>query len=327
MAKSKKFDPTKEIPDLKGKIALVTGGNASIGYHTVHQLARHGAKVYLGARSEERAKRAIEKMQHEGLGTGSVEWLSLDLARARTAKAGAELFLTKEDKLDILVNSAGLLARDYELNEDGIVTTFATNFVGPFVFTNTLLPLLEKTAAVEGSDVRIVNVGSDAHSLAPKSVKFASREDFNAVSENSIMKKMSRYGLSKLANVMFTPELQRRLNAKNSPIVVMTVHPGTIASDGAQTQFNTLPWPLPQILWPVVKLGFMSQFDGAITTLFAAASSEISTDPAKYKGVYMVPFGKIEPLATEDANNETLQKQLWETAEKVTEEDLAKGSD
>ncbi|KDQ21145.1 hypothetical protein BOTBODRAFT_149902 [Botryobasidium botryosum FD-172 SS1] len=290
-----KFDPATDIPDLSGKVALVTGGNSGIGYHTVLQLARHGATVYLAARNETRAQEAIEKLKAEGLGTGSVQWLKLDLGTAKGAKGAADDFLSKEQRLDLL-----------------------SDHIGPFVLTQALLPLLKKTAEHPDSDVRIVHIASEAYKFAPSSTRYRSKEDFNAITGDAMWTRMSRYGVSKLGNLLFSSELQRRLTAEGSSIISVSVHPGTGAINGLQV----LPGFLRTIAVHVYRWISTTAAEGAHATLYAATSPTVKQS-ADYKGAYLLPSLEITTLSTKLANDPELAAELWTGSEAVAAEALA----
>ncbi|TFY63085.1 hypothetical protein EVG20_g6466 [Dentipellis fragilis] len=199
------YDPNHDIPDLTGKIIIVTGANAGIGLKTVEQLARHGAKVYLACRSEAKATAAIadvEKTSPALKGQQRLIWLPLDLSSVHDAKKAAEEFLSKEHRLDILINNAARLVDNYVIGKEGVELNVAVNQFGHFVFTQTLLPLLKETAKRRDADVRIVVVSSDAY-LNPGTTKFGSLEELNDPQgppgkENTTQTKMRRYGTSKL---------------------------------------------------------------------------------------------------------------------------------
>jgi len=148
-----------DLSDLYGKVVVITGGYSGIGYSTTQFLARKGAKVYIASRNEEATKQSIERLKNEGLGDGSIHWHKLDLLDPRAVKSSAEDFMKKEDRLDILINNAGKGYGPFSLTKDGIRESMALNYLGHFVFTETLLPLLIQTSKQEGSDVRIIDVG------------------------------------------------------------------------------------------------------------------------------------------------------------------------
>lgn len=327
---SKKFNPDSDIPDLKGKVIIVTGGNAGVGYGTVQHLARHGAKVYLGARNEAKATAAIEQLKKEGLqpGNGEILWLDIDLSDPRKAKAAAEAFLEMEKRLDVLVNNAAMILGAYQKTMHDIQDVMMVNHISPFVFTSTLLPLMKETAKEPGADVRIVCVSSDSIFFVPKGVHFANREDFNAEFPNMSMASMKRYGLSKLANVLYAKELQKRLDEGGVPIIVCSLHPGHVNSVfDSKVERSTGNAAFRQSLSPIVRglwvLGTMLHAvpisKGAYTSVFAAASPEVRAHPETYKGAYLQPVAKVGK-PTDDGNNSELAKELWVTTEKILEE-------
>ncbi|KAL1939523.1 hypothetical protein VTO73DRAFT_9834 [Trametes versicolor] len=316
-----KFDPTKDLADLTGKVVIVTGGNSGIGYTTVQNLARHGAKVYIGARSEERAKAAIERLRAEGLepGNGELEWLELDLSDPRKVKESAEAFLRKEDRLDILVNNAGVMRIPYKIDTTyGIQQNMLVNHVSPFVFTKTLLPLLSETAKKPESDVRIVVVSSGTIStMKGRNVHFRDINDINQKFGNHMASDYHRYAYSKLANVLYAKQLQRRLDLEGIPITVLALHPGAINTEGVRKD----PGASLPILGPIVKLIITKLLttpeEGAYTSSFAAASPIVKAEREKYKGAYLNPPGKIVTPPAPEAESKELAEELWATTETI----------
>ncbi|EEB93003.1 hypothetical protein MPER_08401 [Moniliophthora perniciosa FA553] len=199
------------------------------------------------------------------------------------------------------------------LNPDGIQDNMAINYLGPFVFTQTLLPLLEKTAAM-GSDVRIVNVGS-AGCKDVTYLKFASREDWNHKFRLSLLPTLSRYKYSKLAVHLWTNHLTKRLTSSGSRVMILIVHPGAILSDGAKRNLQALPFPS---LW-LWLLGTMMypQEQGAYTSVFAACAPQ--GDPNIKHGVYISPpnVAADQPKAALD---EALQIELFESTKRLLDE-------
>ncbi|KAG5653741.1 hypothetical protein H0H81_010998 [Sphagnurus paluster] len=308
------FDPSKDIPDLTGKVILVTGGNTGIGYETVKHLARRGAKVYLGARDESKATGAIAKLHHEGLGPGNGEvvWLKADFSELQSAKQAGELFLKRETRLDVLINNAAQLTGDYEKTKDGISRLMTINHFGPFIFTRTLLPILLKTSKEPNSDVRIITLSSLAHrsgSAAAPTVRFEGIEDFNKEFANDVYPVWSRYCLTKLANVLWMRELQKRLDAADASIICMPINPGKV-----NTFASRMPFPI------IANIVFALFFDvpevGAYTSCFTAASPQVRANPEKFKGAFVEPVGVVtEP--SENAKNDALARELWETTEAI----------
>ncbi|KZP16063.1 NAD(P)-binding protein [Athelia psychrophila] len=284
------FSSTKEpeLSDLKGCVAIVTGSNTGVGYYTCKILAQHGAKVYMAARNESKAKAAIERLHAEGLGTnaGEVIWLKLDLASPRQTKEAAEYILSREQRLDIL----------------GI-------HLSPFLFTNTLLPLMTTTSLLPDSDVRIVNVSSVLHTL-PKNPRFDTVEALNTSFKDA---PMTLYGYTKLANILFSKQLQHRLDADSIPIVVMSVHPGNFVTDSARTVVGK--WPMSGVVLFILGYLFTPVERSGYASAFAAASANVRVRAAEFQGAYILPVGKIaKPSA--DARNPQLALDLWATSEK-----------
>ncbi|KAL2060546.1 hypothetical protein VTL71DRAFT_9187 [Oculimacula yallundae] len=280
-----------QIPDLTGKVALVTGANTGMGYTIAEQLAIHGAKVFMGARSEEKAKQAIAKFNTEHQNTpdkGDIVWLPLDLTHPADVAASAKSFLSQVDRLDILASA-------YSLTRDGIETLVATNHIGHFVLTEALLPLLRQTAQLPGSDVRVVTVSSDLHTYV-KDIQLETKADLNKpfsadpATNDGLLATTKRYNLTKLLNVLFASELQRRADQE------AFIKPG-------------LRW-----------FGKTPE-QGAESALFAATSPEVRAKAEKYKGSYLGPGGKLS-LASETGRDGKLAQNLWTLSEKTVHDIL-----
>ncbi|KJA21872.1 hypothetical protein HYPSUDRAFT_165039 [Hypholoma sublateritium FD-334 SS-4] len=286
-APSKIFNPVKDLPSMKGKVVLVTGSSSGIGFASLQHFLRMGAKVYMAVPDEERTKAALQRVESEGRepGLGEVIWHELDLKDPRDAKASAARFLGKESRLDIL-----------------------GGYLGPFVFTKTLLPLLESTAAY-GDDVRIVNVGSYGHKDVSY-VDYSSREAWNYNFKRTILPPLERYKYSKLAVHLWTNNLAKRLTAQGSKVVLLLVHPGAILSDGAIRSLKTLPFPR---FW-IWLLGTMMypQDQGAFTTIFAACAPR--DNPEISHGGYIIP-PNVAGIQASIALDEERQKSLFEVTE------------
>lgn len=323
---SKSFNARTDIPSLSDKIAIVTGANTGLGYHTALTLASHGAKVYLACRSESKALAAIKQMETEDkslVGTDRLVWLSFDLGSLKKARQAAEDFLSRESRLDILINNAAIGAGPYALTDDGYESSLGGNHLAHFVFTTTLLPTLTSTSKLPGSDVRIITLTSGAHAYAPKGFSFATKDDFKKLyapeaKKDTVMNGFARYGLSKLANLLFMSELQRRLDAEGTPIIAMSVHPGIVLTDGGKKVFDSLG-----VLGMVAKPFLIMPEKGATNSLFAAASPQVRAEAGKWKGGYIVPYCKIGKT-TKEGSDEKLAKELWGTTEEIVGEVLGK---
>ncbi|SJL06999.1 related to light induced alcohol dehydrogenase Bli-4 [Armillaria ostoyae] len=313
MASSSRVGDENSLLDLTEKVAVVTGANSGIGLYILFHVARAGARVYLGARTEDKFNGAITRLKTEGLDTSKVVWLPFDLSDPRKAKESAKWLLERESRLDILINNAAKILGPYAQTSDGLSDSMVINHMSPYLFTKTLLPLLESTARQPGSDVRIVNVSSVAHRWVPNP-RYDSLEAFNNDFADTWKPKTNLYGYTKLANVLWTKELQRSFDRANIPILAMTVHPGNVMSEGNVKLFTSLMFGTI-INW-VFSLFFISPFDGGYTPAWAAASRAIAEDRRKYAGAYLVPFGVIEE-ASEDARRENLAKDLLATTDAV----------
>ncbi|KAF9027191.1 NAD(P)-binding protein [Hymenopellis radicata] len=298
------FNPKTDLVDLQGKVAIVTGGNRGVGLATVRHLACAGAKVYLAARDEGHAMAAIEEIKKDS-GAGEVVWLKLDAAEPQKAKDAALEFMQKETRLDIVVNNAGMMTGPYETGLDGMSTMVIVNYLSPFVFTQTLLPILRSTAEQPDSDVRIVNVSSMMHRYAPAPLRIDAYDDLSVSYDNRRFSSWLRYAHSKLLIILWTKALQDHLSSSN--ITAIAIHPGGVNTFGASFPF----FLRPLLIWVLADAEH-----GAYNSVFAAAGKEVKEDRERFRGVYVEPtlVGK-QPAVREPAKmalDEGLRKDLWE---------------
>ncbi|PPQ82528.1 hypothetical protein CVT25_007137 [Psilocybe cyanescens] len=312
---SRKFDPKVDLNDLSGRVALVTGANTNIGYATVKHLALKGAKVYLGSRSEEKGKAAVEKLTEEGVASGQVIALQCDIGTPASARKAAEGFLKLENRLDILgmlISKSGI---NVKLNPFTRITEMSmTNHFGTFQLTKTLLPLLAKTSQEPNSDVRIVNVTSEIHrrGLGSKPfVDFKTIDPFKETYAQDMVPWLSRYIVSKLAMVTFSNALQRKLSSTS--IICISIHPGTVNTT-FHTRFN-----YPRLTNFIASTFFKGPEEGAYNSVLAAASPVVRESADKYRGAYLMPVGRIVSPAPASLNTQ-VQDDLWETTEKYLQE-------
>ncbi|KAI0751787.1 NAD-P-binding protein [Daedaleopsis nitida] len=317
---SRKFDPDTDIPDLTGKVVLVTGGNSGIGCAVIEKLVRHGAKVYMGARSEQRAKAATERIHAAAAelepGRGEVVWLPLDLSDPRSVVAAAEDFMQKEERLDILINNAAVLLVPYAKDHDNIQNIVMVNYIGTYLFTRALLPLLKRTAQEPNSDVRIVVVNSHSHKFCPSDLRFRNLDDLNREFADTMFPQFLRYALSKTMQLMFAGELQRRLDDTGSPIMCMAADPGEVQTEGVQAYTDSVGPLLGPLYRLVALLTFQTPAQGARCPLFCAASPEPRAEPIAYRGAYLSNGGRRARLSGV-AQKRELWAELWETTERV----------
>ncbi len=288
----------RDVPDQSGRTFLVTGANTGIGFETARVLARQGGRVLLGCRSEERARGAIERIRDEAP-EADVEFLPLDQADQASVRAAAER-AAAEPRLDVLVNNAGIMGVPRTLTVDGFEAQFAVNHLGTFALTGLLLPKLEET---EGS--RVVITASLAHR--------GGRIHWEDIDGAKVYSRQARYQQSKLANLMYMVELDRRLKARDSGTTAVACHPGL-----AQTEIGRA-FPLIQMAAPLVRAFFNSQAMGAWPTLMAATAADVEG------GDYYGParFGELSGPATKAWSNPAsrdpeLGRRLWELSVQMT---------
>ncbi|KAL4063801.1 hypothetical protein J3A83DRAFT_4192406 [Scleroderma citrinum] len=332
---SKTFNPEQDLPDLTGKVVLVTGGNAGIGYGTIKHLARKGAKVYMAARNKAKAEAAITQLNAEGFGPGNGEvvWIELDLSDPRNAKKTAQAFKTKEDRLDVL----SVPSSSPQCCCTGVQKIMVVNLISPFVLTRELLPVLKKTASQSNSDVRVVMVSSEGHRVLSDLPRFRTIEDLNDECKHSWVPTFIRYCLSKLAIILYASELQRRLSSdpSTSNIIATSVHPGWVNTWTdrpliVRLHLSTIITVLGHAISVVPDVG-------AYTSVFAAAAPVVKKEREKYAGAYLVPVGRaVKPsvgmwkrviegqreVTVREVDEEWAEsgEELWEVIERFLEE-------
>ncbi|OCK86008.1 putative short chain dehydrogenase/reductase [Lepidopterella palustris CBS 459.81] len=317
-----------DTPDLSGKVAVVTGGQAGIGREITAQLLLHGiTKVYILARTESKYNDAKEEWAGKnGLKKDDVEtrteFVQCDLSSIKDVSRAANELLSKLDRLDILINNAALpTIPDYILSPDGIETIFATNHVGHFTLTNILLPLIERAAASAG-DARIVNTTSSLHmscqELDLSQLTSPTRTKYPASFDSSW-----RYGRSKLANILFTRDLAHRLQKKGiANVYVNCFFPGNIPTDAMDTWKQLFGKVVGKLFKGIFQVIGQSPTDGAATAMFLATSKDVETGDVK--GKYFVPIAsenKTSPIA----EDKDLAKNLWYWTDHQVTEVLGKG--
>lgn len=278
---------------LDGTRVLITGGNSGIGRATATALARDGAEVIITARDAERGATAVDDIRAAS-GSDRVSVLPLDLGDTADIRAFATSFTERYDRLDVLVNNAGLISGDRCTTADGFELTFGVNHLGPFLLTHLLLDLLRSSAPS-----RIVNVASTAH-------KGASLDLDDLMCEDGPYVALSVYGRSKLANVLFTRELARRL--EGTGVTANAVHPGTVRTGfGADGDTG----PLFTLLLRIARPFFLSPEQGARTPVHVAASPDLAGTTGAY-------FDAMRPARTSAAaRDDDLAAALWERSEQL----------
>ncbi|KAH9843560.1 NAD-P-binding protein [Rhodofomes roseus] len=318
-----KFNPAN-LPDLSGKVIVITGGAAGLGFAITQHLVRKGAKVYIAARPVDRAEDAIKRLKAAGLGPGNgqLESLELDLIDPHFVKRAAEEFMQRENRLDVLINCAAIMMCPYQKTNYGIQDVVMVNHIGHFVFIKTLLPILKKTASEPNSDVRVVVVSSDGYDAIRHDVSLKTIEDFNPEYKDAVFPwpSLQRYCFSKLLVCMQVVQWQRYFDEMDLPIIILSTHPGAVNSDGAQKWLATLGTGFLATLatW-IISLFFTFPAIAAYGTVFAAVAPEVRAEPRKYRATYITPPTKNTGLNAR-ARDPVASKDLWDLTQRTLED-------
>lgn len=292
---------TTDIPDQTGRVAIVTGANTGLGLETAKALAAHGAHVILAVRNAEKGKAAADAIT-AAHSNADVTLQSLDLSSLESVRRASDELKARYDKIDLLINNAGVMWTEKSSTADGFELQFGTNHLGHYAFTGLLL---ERLLPVEGS--RVVTVSSIGH-------RIRAAIHFDDLQWERDYDRVAAYGQSKLANLLFTYELQRRLAGTNT--VALAAHPG-----GSNTELarNSPLW-VRAVFDVVAPLLVQGADMGALPTLRAA------TDPAALGGQYYGPDGFMEQrgnprvvASSEQSYNLDLQRRLWSVSEELTD--------
>ena len=295
----------KAVPDQTGKTFLITGANTGIGFEAAKVIAGKGGRVLLGCRSPERGQDAVDRIR-AAHPEADVEVVDLDLADLQSVKAAAEV-VAQEPRLDVLVNNAGIMWNPKTITTDGFESQFGVNHLGHFALTGHLLEKLEDTP-----DSRIVTTSSNGHRFGSEDIFW---DDINADKEYH---PRTRYYASKLANLLFTYELDRRLRSKGSSTIAVAVHPG--GSDTDLPRYVKGPFGvLTRILTPVFRIFMNTAAEGAWSTELAA------TAPGVEGGQYFGPGGRGEltgPAKQVDSSSASKDpakaQRLWDLSVEMT---------
>lgn len=285
-----------DMPSQAGKRFVVTGGNTGIGLATVIALASKGAAVVLACRDADKGRAALAEVRNN-VADAAVSVESLDLASLASVRAFAEGLLARGQPLDGLINNAGVMAPPLAYTEDGFESQFGTNFIGHFALTGHLLPLLNQAPAA-----RVVSLSSLAHRFG--------RIDFDNLNAERGYDKIKAYSQSKLADLVFTYELQRRLARSGARTISIGAHPGVTASE-----LSRHGWHFALLLGNL----------GQTTTAGALPSLMAATAPTVRGGDYVGPGGllamrgapRVQPSSAQ-SHDATLGGRLWEVGQKLS---------
>jgi NAD(P)-dependent dehydrogenase (short-subunit alcohol dehydrogenase family) len=279
---------------MDGKAVLITGGTSGIGKATATALAAMGAEVVVTGRNRERGKAALGEIRRAS-DSEKVSLMLADLAVQAEVRKLANTFRERHERLDVLVNNAGLIQSKRTETPDGIELTLAVNHLAPFLLTNLLLDLLEKSAPS-----RIVTVSSEARRGA--------EIDFDDLQSERRYRAFPVYGMTKKANILFTYELAERL--EGTGVVANCVHPG-----GVNTNFGNDNRSPGILLFRAFKLFMRTPEQGADTVIYLASTPEA----AEMNGKYLTDREEVSPAEPRDA---VAQKRLWEVSEALTNLDV-----
>ncbi|RMX57299.1 hypothetical protein pdam_00012846 [Pocillopora damicornis] len=293
-----KHNSLEVIPNLDGRVAIVTGGNKGIGLETVRGLCKAQMTVIIACRDTAEAEKAIKKIREE-LPQAEVEYMELDLASLASIRKFVMNFKKKGLPLHILVNNAGIMIPPYSKTEDGFELQFGVNHLGHFALTNLLLDDLIKSGSPDRCS-RVVTLSSEAH--IPGKINF---EDLQSKYYYS---PYSGYSQSKLANILFTYELQKRLEERESPVTANAVHPGVVNTD----LFQHIPWIMRMPQNVLAYFLFKTPQQGAENSIYVALSPELESKGGKY-------FVNCQSTQSSDESySEDVQRRLWKASCELT---------
>jgi len=287
---------TENIPNQTGRIAIVTGANSGIGYETTLALAQKGATAVMACRNLEKANPAAGQIRATNP-SGTVEVMQLDLGDLESVKAFAAAFQEKYNRLDLLINNAGIMMPPYGKTAQGFETQFGVNHLGHFALTGLLLDLLLQTP-----QSRVVTVSSMSHRFG--------RIDFDDLNWEKGYNPNAAYGQSKLANLLFTYELQRKLTAAGQGTIATAAHPG---------------WTGTNLQRHAAWLNFLNRFVaqappmGALPTLMAATEPGVNGGEYFGPGSFMEMRGYPKRVESNDrSHDEDVAAKLWNVSEELT---------
>jgi len=285
------------MPEMNGKTAIITGANSGIGYETTRALAARGAQVIMACRNEERGNKSLQNIKAD-LPEATVEWIHLDLSDLSSIRQFVGEFTERYDQLHLLINNAGVMQiPELCKTADGFEMQFGTNHLGHFALTGLLMKTLIHTPGA-----RVVTLSSVGHRYG--------RMDFDNLNAEQAYSPWGAYGKSKLANLLFTNELQRRLEDVGLETMATAAHPGWTATN-LQKHSSMLQF--------LNRFFAMQPEQGALPTLYAATAPEVKG------GDYFGPSGLAgmrgypkQDSSSERSHDQTVAKRLWAISEELT---------
>ena len=288
-----------DVPDQSGRTVVITGANTGLGYEAALALSARGARVLIACRSQRKAKDAITRIEAQN-GAVDLNYVPLDLGDLASVRQCAEQ-LQSEKRIDVLINNAGVMVPPYELTKDGFESQFGVNHLGPFALTCLLVEKLANTASS-----RVVNTSSIAHN--------AGRINFKDINAKRYYSASARYSMSKLANLLFSYELQRRLQTAKLPVLSVACHPG-IASTELDRYMPVLLSKATGLLQPLLNTAAA----GAWPTLCAATALEVRGGDYYGPAHRFETAGPAKQVQSNRASRDTsVAERLWDLSVDMT---------
>ncbi|KAL2066773.1 hypothetical protein VTL71DRAFT_2845 [Oculimacula yallundae] len=308
--------PKKEIHDLDGRVAIITGGALGIGYEIARAFVEAKARVIMINRKEEQGDDAIATIKKEVGEHAQIEWLHCDLGSLKEVKEVFTALREREKRLDLLICDAGINVNQYGEDADGIDRHFGVNWLGHYYAVNLLYPLMRKTSKLPDTPApRIIFESSEMHRTAPSDVHFASLQEIN----NPEVGNTQLYGRTKLAMILGVKYgIYEKVIKKNGDnIYALSVHPGAVNTAMQQQWEDAYPGLLGKLLKNVMMFGGRDPEQGSYSALYAATSPEV--EEKKWNGYYLSDPGTPGKESAQ-ASDPQLGAALWELSERLVKE-------
>ncbi|EED17743.1 short chain dehydrogenase/reductase family protein [Talaromyces stipitatus ATCC 10500] len=309
--------PKKVTPDnLNGRVAVVLGGALGIGYEVARAFALAGARVIMVNRKSEQGDEAIAAIKKESEDKAKIDWVGCDMGDLKQIRDVFTNMREKEERLDLLVLSAGINANQYRETNDKIDSHFQINWLGQFYVVNQLYPLLRKTSRLPDTPApRIVWESSELHRMAPSDVKFSSKEEIN----NPDIGSAALYARTKLAIILGVDYglVQKVIKPNHDHIYALSVHPGAVNTTMQQQWKEAYPGLLGKLLTATMQAISRDPEQGAYSALYAAVSPEV--EEKGWNGHYFTDPGQLGQRSKQ-ASGPALGDSLWELSEKMIQD-------
>ncbi|CZT11348.1 probable dehydrogenases with different specificities (related to short-chain alcohol dehydrogenases) [Rhynchosporium agropyri] len=312
--------PKKEMHDLDGRVAIITGGALGIGYEIARAFVEAKARVIMINRKEEQGEDAIKTIKKEVGEHAQIEWLHCDLGSLREVKEVFTGLREREKRLDLLICDAGINVNQYGEDADGIDRHFGVNWLGHYYAVNLLYPLMRKTSKMPDTPApRIIFESSEMHRTAPSNVHFASLEEIN----NPEVGNTELYGRTKLAMILGVKYglVEKVIKKNGDNIYALSVHPGAVNTDMQSQWEAAYPGLLGKMLKNVMLFGGRDPEQGSYSALYAATSPEI--EEKGWNGYYFSDPG-TPGKESKQASDPQLGAALWELSERLVKEKVGK---